>query len=684
MQFLYPAFLYGLLLVAIPVIIHLFKLRRYKTVYFSNLKFLGEAQTSHKSKARLRDILLLIIRSLLIILLVLAFAQPFKAGDSVGSNKHAKVVGIYIDQSLSMKNQGINGSLMDQSKRMALEIIQSFPLETSFLLIQEDEYNNLDIRLDRFEIEEKIRVLEFSSASSSLNNLLARIHTASPNSQQLQADQMPIYVFSDFQKSFLEPSSLPDSSHFNILIQNLNPQNTSNIFIDTCWLTRPVHHLGSRIHLSGKLSNTGDQTYQQFPISLTVNDSLMAQTTIIAPDSTSTRFTISYLPISSGWQECELHFNDYPVDFDNSFYFSFSLNEQISICHLYDKEANAFIEAAFADDSLFVFSSYPVDAFPDFDFSRYQTLIISDMNSFEGDILTKLEEFVSNGGKLILFPPDTGSQIEMNRLSSKLRAPVLLEILNRQEMVRFSKEMDDYFQEISLNQKNQLAWPIFSKYFRVSNLDRNTRTLLETQTGRPVLVQTKYGNGSFSMAAFALSASYSSLQEHPIFIPLIYYMATAEARSPHLYNRIGSPKPYPFRKNNQRVNPIEFFDPNSQFSVIPQQESKQDEQITLLYLNDWKGEAGFLKAGWHNDYHESVALNYGKEESKMDYYSALELEEIISGYDFKYLHLHSGIESSDGSLINNSSSTGLPLTKILLLISLFLIIFESILFRLKA
>ncbi|MEA1875870.1 MAG: BatA and WFA domain-containing protein [Bacteroidota bacterium] len=684
MQFLHPAFLYGLFLVTIPVIIHLFKLRRYQTVYFSNLKFLSEAQTSHKNKARLRDILLLIIRSLLIVMLVLAFAQPFRPGDSIGINRKSEVVGIHIDHSLSMKNQGINGSLLDQAKRMALEIVRSFPLETSFMLIQAEESNTLDIKMDRFEIEEKIRVLEFTSISTSLNNLLEQLHNKSSDSPKQSLASMPVYVFSDFQKSFLDPLALPDSSHFNIIIQNLTPQNANNIFIDTCWLTMPVHHLGSRIHLSAKITNTGEQAYQQFPVSLTVNDSLVAQTTIIIPESSSTRFNISYLPVSKGWQECELHFNDYPVDFDNSFYFSFSLNEQINICHLYDKKVNAYIEAAFDDDSLFVLSSYPSDAYPESDFSKYQTLIISNLSSFEGNIIAKLEDFVSMGGNLILFPPENGSQLEMNRLSNKLGAPGLLEILNRKEMVRFSKDMEDFFQEISLNQETQLAWPLFSKYFRVSNPGNNTRTLLETQTGRPVLLQTKYGNGSFNLAAFALSDSYSSLPEHPLFIPVIYYMSTAETRSPHLYSRINSSSPYPFRNQKNIINPVEFFDQNSQFSVIPQQESKQDEQVTNIYLNDWHGEAGFLMAGWHNEYYEPVALNYDKDESLMNYYSKPDLEDIVSGNNLDYLHLQSPVENISGVSTNHSPSSGLPLAKTLLLISLFLIIFESLIFRLKS
>lgn len=675
MQFLYPSYLYALFLIAIPVIIHLFKLRRYRTVYFSSLKFLGEAQTSHKNKARLRDILLLIIRCLLIIVLVLAFAQPFRQEDNLGMDRKAKTVGIYIDPSLSMKNQGINGSLLDQAKGLALNLLQDFSLETQFLIINSKDPNSLKIKLDRYEAEEKIRTLDLCSTSSNLLELILQLSNT---------NAIPVYVFSDFQKSFFNPSELPESSQFKVYVQNLAPQNTSNIFIDSCWLTMPVHHFGSRIKITGRLSNTGQQTYQQFPISLTVNDSIVSQATIVLKATSNSEFEISYLPFETGWQQCVLHFKDYPVDFDNSLYFSFALNEQIRICHLFENVANQFIEASFANDSMFEYSSFPAGAFPESDFHNYQTVIISNLSLFKGDIIDKLEEFVSLGGNLILFPPEKAAQQEMNRLSRRFGAPTLLDILKRPEMARLSSDMTDFFQEISLNQEAQLAWPQFSQYLRVSNPGTSTRSLLETQTGRPILLQTKYGNGSYSLAAFALSKTYTTLPEHPLFIPIIYYLSTAETRSPHLYNRIGSPKPYPFRYSEKKQNPIEFFDLKSNFSVIPQQESKQDEQVINIFLNDWLGEAGFLASGWSDGYYESVAMNYPKTESQMKFYTRIDIENIISSYNFEYIQFQSS-EDSKGEISHNStSSTKFPLSRILLLFALLFLIFESLIYRSKS
>src|SRR6187402_4015179 len=76
MQFLYPAFLWALSALAIPIIIHLFYFRRYKKVYFSNLRFLREVKEETSARNKLRNLLILLARLLAMAGIIFAFAQP--------------------------------------------------------------------------------------------------------------------------------------------------------------------------------------------------------------------------------------------------------------------------------------------------------------------------------------------------------------------------------------------------------------------------------------------------------------------------------------------------------------------------------------------------------------------------------------------------------------------------------
>ena len=126
MQFLYPAFLFGLLALAIPVIIHLFNFRRFKTVYFTNVRFLKNIQEETATKSRLKHILVLISRMLAIIFLVLAFAQPFIPSEQSADKATKKAVSIYIDNSFSMEAVNNDEQLLNIAKRKAEETISSY------------------------------------------------------------------------------------------------------------------------------------------------------------------------------------------------------------------------------------------------------------------------------------------------------------------------------------------------------------------------------------------------------------------------------------------------------------------------------------------------------------------------------------------------------------------------------
>jgi Na+/H+ antiporter NhaD/arsenite permease-like protein len=101
MQFLYPLFLTALAALAIPVIIHLFYFRRFKKVYFTNVRFLKNVKEETSARRKVRDLLVLLARMFALAFLVLGFAQPFIGGDDevqVGNQS----ISIFIDNSFSM------------------------------------------------------------------------------------------------------------------------------------------------------------------------------------------------------------------------------------------------------------------------------------------------------------------------------------------------------------------------------------------------------------------------------------------------------------------------------------------------------------------------------------------------------------------------------------------------------
>ncbi|MBO4599578.1 MAG: BatA domain-containing protein, partial [Bacteroidales bacterium] len=122
----HPLFLIGLVAVAIPIVIHLLQLRRYKKVYFSNVDMLEELQNEDRKQRNLRQLLILAARILAIVFLVLAFCQPVIKNRDSQLKSGGTVVSVYVDNSYSMECGGMDGSLLESARQKAREIAAAY------------------------------------------------------------------------------------------------------------------------------------------------------------------------------------------------------------------------------------------------------------------------------------------------------------------------------------------------------------------------------------------------------------------------------------------------------------------------------------------------------------------------------------------------------------------------------
>ena len=124
MAFLYPGFLWAFFILIIPIVIHLFNFKRYKTMYFSSLAFVKHVDEKTKATKSLKNILVLLSRLLAFAFLVLAFAQPYFTSKSDGKASKASFISMYIDNSFSMQSIGAEGQLLSEARENARNIIK--------------------------------------------------------------------------------------------------------------------------------------------------------------------------------------------------------------------------------------------------------------------------------------------------------------------------------------------------------------------------------------------------------------------------------------------------------------------------------------------------------------------------------------------------------------------------------
>ncbi|HYM80278.1 MAG TPA: BatA domain-containing protein, partial [Candidatus Limnocylindria bacterium] len=138
MSFLNPLFLFGLMAAAIPVIIHLFTRRRPREVPFPSLEFLTEVNQSEIRRLKIKQWLLLLLRTLAVAALAFAISRPALKGSSGLRSGAATTVVALVDQSGSMTAGGSGGTLLAEAKRAAEGLLATLGPQDELLLVPYD------------------------------------------------------------------------------------------------------------------------------------------------------------------------------------------------------------------------------------------------------------------------------------------------------------------------------------------------------------------------------------------------------------------------------------------------------------------------------------------------------------------------------------------------------------------
>jgi hypothetical protein len=234
MHFQQPNMLWGLLLLAIPLLIHLFQFHRTKTIYFPGVFRLTQKLEQARHKKRLQHWLVLLSRMLGIACVVLAFAMPSCDNQNAKDRGYSHVV-LLIDNGFSMSVEGADGLLIEQAKSQARAILQDLPSETQVKLISQTGIT--DLWMSPSQIATILDTLGVGPQRFSLKDWVEKVQVAQ---QESGVRNMAAIVFSDAQSSFFQGLQ-PDAQNtiidwrFVSLKLNVDDIKGGNLSLDTAW-----------------------------------------------------------------------------------------------------------------------------------------------------------------------------------------------------------------------------------------------------------------------------------------------------------------------------------------------------------------------------------------------------------------------------------------------------------------
>jgi hypothetical protein len=537
MNFGNPAAFWGLLLLAVPIVVHLFSFRTLKRVYFSNLQFLKEVKEESRRKSQLKHLLLLFLRMLAIAAVVLAFAKPQWGNKTVaaaigGLTHHA----VFIDNSPSMSLEGSEGLLLEQAKSAARAIATQARPDDRFQLITQELLPNSQRWMSREAFLDAVDGVQQSSRSHMLSAIYERQRALILNTSDRQRTQL--YFLSDFQKSASDLEALAIDSSLQLFLLQLQANAVANLYVDSCWFTQPLLRKNEPAKLVYSIRNGGEQAANGVRVQLRINEVQKGLSNIDVPANGQLIDTIAFSPDADGLQKAVLSLDDRVFAYDDAWYMQIQVQEALPLLLLQDQKQTPYVTALFAEDDFIQLSKQQLTRLDYNALASYKAVALDGVEQLGSGLVSALKSMVEEGASLILLPSTSKDQSSFNELLAALGAGRLGDVVVQKQQVTSLDVKDLLYEQTFSFLPEQLSLPAVNQYFSYVAMP-DDRVLMRMTNGAPLLVRRTVKQGHVLLFLAALGPEWTDFQQHALFVPTLYRAALLGGNSCQLAYRLG-------------------------------------------------------------------------------------------------------------------------------------------------
>ncbi len=650
--------------VAIPVAIHLFNLRRYKTVYFPHTRFLREIQIHSQKQSNLRYKLLLAARALFLIFLVLAFSQPFFSNmENRKASEHLQV--IYIDNSGSMTLKKGSLELFELAQAQArTQLLLANPAERFIMMTGEGPMSYQPVSPEQALAQ--LSDMKISPSRRDVHQVFAQAETLG---ESLGYQGVDLYYYSDYQRnSFPERSEQLEKSLVNFYGIPVQSGRKSNIYIDTAYLLHPVLQVGQQHQLIVKSRLSGKASKEPAVLQLSVDGQVKTANSLVFEEAGSRADTLSFVVNDAAWQELVLTVSDPEIRFDDTFRIAARSAAHLSVLVINEGQANPYIQAAATAYSGFRLDQRRMGESADW--SQYNLILLNGITRPGSALARQVSAALEQGQTVAVFPGRTNELEGLNAFLAELgdiriagidtTAQYVTQLQRENELVR------DLFERIPENVQLPLVrW----HYILDAGLSANQQSILGFRDGEPFLARYRPSRGSFYLYSAPADLEAGNYPASYFFVPFLYQM-TAQSRSGNIYAiSAGSSMPV-FLSLKQATDRNIVHASGPGLELIPPQ--RTGGSGIEVFLGQVASHPGFYRLVGEGLDTVLVAVNQDPSESELAVWETGELKERWKGEGISWIIGDRAVVSNAGSGLG-----GFPLWKVCAILALLLLAFES-------
>ncbi|MDR1005799.1 MAG: BatA and WFA domain-containing protein [Bacteroidales bacterium] len=628
MKFLYPYFLWGLLAVIIPVLIHLFNLRRFKKIYFTNVSALQQAQISTRKQNKLKNLLLLLVRCLAIIFLALLFAQPYiDNGNQILKEGKTSVL-IFVDNSFSMGNAGQNGRLLDEAKATARQIADKFGQDDEFMLLTMDMEGRHKHFVNKEQFISSLNEVQITPKSGKISRML----TECQDLLAIKNYDKRLFVLSDFQKSESDISNIQNDSLPTYLVP-IEANNLNNVYIDSVWFSSDFIRRGQNIEITARITNWADKEAEKIPVKLHINGKQVAITSTDFDAKQSKNVTMSFVLNDERFIRGKVSILDNPVTFDDDFFFSFTVEDKIKVAIINGKGENKSLERLFNSSASEVSLTQYAENNIDYNsLPAYSVIILNKLQQFTSGLTTEIDKFCNNGGTIVIIPDKEMNLASYRKAMADLSIAAYDQAVNKENKASVVNDectlYKGVFEGQNRQEKENMEMPKVANYFTFQRNNVSKESIIKMQTGDDFLCMSRKQRGKAYIFSSALDEQTTDFVSQSLFVPTLWNMILFSNAVISPYYVLGENSFIdltPFNRLNTEIIRVESQDKRQ--SVIAQI-VKNDNHIGIKLNNQIKT-AGIYDISADSTF-ATIALNYNRDESKLEFFSANQIKNLLN------------------------------------------------------
>ena len=552
MTFLNPLVLFGLVAAAIPLIIHLFNFRRPKRVDFSSLEFLKELQKSTMQRVRIKQWLLLLLRTLAIACLILAFARPTLTGNLAGTlgGRANSSIALVVDNSLSMTLRDAGGAYLEQARDIASGLVdQTEPGDEVFVLTTAAmtdaapaAYKNRSPALDA------LAEVAAEPGAVSTTRMVAR--AAALLEAEASHLNKEIYLLSDLQRSTLvDTLSSQAPEDVRMILLPVGERDHANVAVTDLRVASRIIEVGQPVRVEATLVNYGTERIEGYVASLYLEGERVAQATADLEPGVSTLATFAVTPQRRGWLAGMAQIEDDAFEHDNLRYFALHVPERRKLLIVQGQgQRTDYVELALSSQLTrgrvtVELETIAESALAATALGAYDAVALVGPRDLSSGEVAALGRYVEGGGGLLFFPSEAARAPDYNALLGGLGGGTFSGfsgVLGSGRSIATFDRVDlehslfeGVFDRPGVQGQVEVESPDLYYTMNYTPSSGSEQTLVQLSNGFPFLQEIRHGRGAAFVIMTAPNITWSDLPVRGLFIPLlyrsIYYLSASES-----------------------------------------------------------------------------------------------------------------------------------------------------------